>query len=62
MAHYSLDLGHGFGCGGGDHLAAAGRYQHVVFNADTDIPQSLRHVVGGADVTAGLDGEGHAGL
>ena len=35
---------------------------HIVFDADADVPQRLRHVIGWADVAARLDGEHHAGL
>src|SRR5690606_37037143 len=32
----------------------------VVLDADADVPEGLGHVVGGADVAAGLDGQHHA--
>src|SRR5688500_15846081 len=57
-----LDVLHLLRAVGGEHLASLGRHQHVVLDAHADVPEGLGHVVGGADVAAGLDRQHHAGL
>jgi hypothetical protein len=62
IAHQRFDFRHSLGRFGGDHFAGVARHDHVVFDADADVAQPLRHVVGRADVEPRLDRERHAGL
>ncbi len=50
--HHGLDVGHGFGGGGGEYLAglAAGAHGDIVFNADADAVKFGGQVVGRAHV------------
>ena len=45
-----------------DQLAAGGRDDGIVFDADADVVELLGHAGGGANINAGLDGEDHAGV
>src|SRR3989442_2934050 len=56
IAHQCFDVRNALGRFGGDDFAVAGRDDDVVLDADGDVAQPLRHIVGGADVQPRLDG------
>src|SRR5262245_37373844 len=60
IAHQRLDVVDELGRLGGEDLAALRGDEHVVLDAHADVSQALGHVVRGADVEAGLDGQRHA--
>src|SRR5450755_33757 len=57
-----LDIGYGLGRRAAQIFVSRGGHQHVILDTHADVPESLRHIVGRADVAAGLDGEDHARL
>src|ERR1700694_678030 len=60
IAHQRLDVIDALRRFGGDHFAAAFGDQDVVLDADADVVQRFRHIVGGTDIEAWLDGQDHA--
>src|SRR5882724_2612692 len=61
-ANEGLDGANRFGRRCGQYLATIGRHDDVVFDAHADVPERLRDVVGGPDVAARLDRQGHPGI
>src|SRR3954471_3194572 len=62
IAHQRFDFGDTLGGFGRDDLACPLGDDHIVLDADADVAQPLRHVVGCADIEARFHGERHAGL
>src|SRR5882672_7049123 len=60
-ANEGLERANRFGCRRGQYLATIGRHDDIVFDAHADVPERLRHAVGGPDVAARLDRQGHPG-
>src|SRR5947199_10688432 len=56
-----LDIRNGLRCGGGQVFGPLRRHQHIVLDADADIPIMLGNVVSRTNVGAGLDRQHHTG-
>src|SRR5689334_1035127 len=61
-ANERLDVANRFRRGRRQYVAASGRYDDVVLDANAGVPELPGDIVGRPDVAARLDGQGHAGF